>query len=138
MFSPIFRDSCHRYLFSMKSFIPDSVNRFSDWKLFSFVQRSFLLVETVSESSESQYLKRDHILTNVTDVLVSRNDFSFIFLDSSEMLQMEAVYSRTNIFFSHLVDISTNCLKNIFQYTSFYQYTWYTSFPPLETVSLFC
>ena len=84
----------------MKSFIPDSVNRFSDRKLFSFVQRSFLLVETVSESSESQYLKRDHILTNVTDVLVSRNDFSFIFLDSSEMLQMEAVYSRTGIYFS--------------------------------------
>ena len=83
----------------MNSFIPDSGNRFSDWKLFSFVERSFFLVETVSESSESQYLKTDHILTNVTDVLVSRNHFSFIFLDSGQMLQMEAVYCPTGIYF---------------------------------------
>ena len=84
----------------MKSFIPATGNGFSDWKPFSFVQRFFPLVETTTESSESQYLKRYHILTIVADVLVSGNYFSFSFLDSGQLLQMEAVYSPTRISFS--------------------------------------
>ena len=99
-FSPFFRDGCHRYLFSMKCFIPAGGNEFSDSKSFSFVQRFFLLVETTSDSSESQYLKRYHILTNVADVLVSGNHFSFSFLDSGQLLQMEAVYYTTRVSFS--------------------------------------
>ena len=84
----------------MKSLIPASGNKFSDWKPFSFVQRFFLQVETTTESSEGQYLKREHILTNVADVLVSGNHISFSFLDSSQLLQMEAVNSPTRITFS--------------------------------------
>ena len=84
----------------MKAFIPASGNRVSDWKPFSFVQRFFLLLETTTESSESQYFKRYHILTIVADVLVSGNYFCFSFLDNGQLLQMEAVYSPTRISFS--------------------------------------
>ena len=60
--------------FSMKSFILASGNEFSDWwKLISFVQRFFLLVETVTEISESQFLREDYILANVTDFLAGGN-----------------------------------------------------------------
>ena len=84
----------------MKVFIPASGNEFSDSKSFFFVQRFFLLMETTVDSSESQYLKRDQILSNVADILVSGNHFSFNFLDSGQLLQMEAVYSPTRIPFS--------------------------------------
>ena len=84
----------------MKSFIPASANSFSEWKPFFFCSEVFPPVETVTESSESQYLKRDHILSNVADVLISRNHFSFNFLDSGQMLEMQAVYFPTRIYFS--------------------------------------
>ena len=68
--------------FSMKPFIEtESVNQlvsgngFSGqwWKLISFVQRFFLLAETVTKIIESQFLRKDDILTNVTDFLASGN-----------------------------------------------------------------
>ena len=37
-----------------------------------FVQSFFFLVETVTEISGSQFLKKDHILKNVTDFLASQ------------------------------------------------------------------
>ena len=55
-------------------FILASENGFSGWwKLISFVQRFSLLMETVTEISERQFSRKDHILTNVTDFLASGN-----------------------------------------------------------------
>ena len=42
-----------------------SGNGFSgQWKPFSFVQSFFLLVETVTEISRNQFLKKGHVLIN--------------------------------------------------------------------------
>ena len=58
----------------MKSFIPASENGFPDqWKFISFVQKFSYLVETITEISESQFLRKDGILTDVTNFLASRN-----------------------------------------------------------------
>ena len=67
--------------FSMKSFIEtESVNQLASgnefsgqWKLISFVQRFLVLVETVTEVIESQFLRKGRILTNVTVFLASGN-----------------------------------------------------------------
>ena len=60
--------------FSMISYILASGNGFSgQWKLISFAKRFFLLVEAVTEIRESQFLRRDHILTDVIDFLASGN-----------------------------------------------------------------
>ena len=56
-------------------------------------------METVTEISGSQYVKKDHILTNLTDFLANRNLFLF-FSDSSQLLPVEAVYSSTGAYFS--------------------------------------
>ena len=48
---------------------PASVNRFF------FVERFFLLVKTVTETSRSQLWKKEHSLTNVTDFLASETHF---------------------------------------------------------------
>ena len=67
--SPFFRDSCQFFClaekyFSTKSFIPGGGNGFSGyWKPFWFAQ-SFSSVENVTEINGSQFLKKDHILTN--------------------------------------------------------------------------
>ena len=62
--------------FSTKSFISASENGFSgQWKLFFFVQRFFLRVETVTETRGSQLQKKEHILTNVNDFLTSGTYF---------------------------------------------------------------
>ena len=68
--------------FSMKSFIGSGKwKQAGYWKWFLlvetnfFVPRFFLLVETVTAISESQFLRKDHILTNVTDFLPSRDQF---------------------------------------------------------------
>ena len=64
----------------------------------SFVQRFFLLVETVTEISESQFLRKEHILTNVTDFLASGNQLlplsqtTSIFSDSNQLLLVEALF----------------------------------------------
>ena len=42
---------------------------------FFFVHKFFLPVETVKEISERQFLKKKHIVTNVTDFLLSGNHF---------------------------------------------------------------
>ena len=65
-----------------------------------FVQIFFFWVETVTEISGSQFLKKDHILNNVTDFLVSRNHFFPFSLDSSQLLSAEVVYSSTEAYFS--------------------------------------
>ena len=64
-----------------------------------FVQRFLFLLETVTEISESQFLKKDHILINIADFLANGNHFS-IFSDSSQLLSVEAVYSSTEAYFS--------------------------------------
>ena len=71
LFPTFFRDSCQFFprlvwkYFSTKSFIPASGNRFSGrWKPFWFAQSFFLLVETITEISGSQFLKEYHIITN--------------------------------------------------------------------------
>ena len=56
-------------------------------------------METVTEISGSQFVKKDHILTNLTDFLANRNLFLF-FSDSSQLLPVEAVYSSTGAYFS--------------------------------------
>ena len=64
----------------MKSFTTISANGFSgSWKSFPFVQRFLLHVEIVTEISGSQFLKKDHILTNETDFLASGDHFLPIF-----------------------------------------------------------
>ena len=63
-----------------------------------FVQRFLFLLETVTEISESQFLKKDHILINIADFLANGNHFS-IFSDSSQLLSVEAVYSSTEAYF---------------------------------------
>ena len=50
-------------------------------------------METVTEISGSQFLKEDHILTNLTDFLANGNL-------SSQLLPVEAVYSSTGAYFS--------------------------------------
>ena len=65
-----------------------------------FVQSYFFLVETVTEISGSQFLKKDHILNNVADILGSGNHFFPSSLDSSQLLLVEAVYYSTEAYFS--------------------------------------
>ena len=65
-----------------------------------FVQSYFFLVETVTEISGSQFLKKDHILNNVADILGSGNHFFPSSLDSSQLLSVEAVYYSTEAYFS--------------------------------------
>ena len=62
---------------STKSSILAGGNGFSGyWELFFFfVHKFFLPVETVKEISERQFLKKKHIVTNVTDFLLSGNHF---------------------------------------------------------------
>ena len=67
--SPFFRDSCEFFLSSRKAFFNEILH--SGWwkrifwllEIFWFPQ-SFSSVENVSEINGSQYLKKDHILTN--------------------------------------------------------------------------
>ena len=98
-FFPFLRDSCQflfrlvEKYFSTKSFIPVSGNRFFGlWNPFSFVQSFSLDVETVTEISRSQFLKKDHILTNKNRFSGLWKPFSSIFLDSSQLLPVEAVF----------------------------------------------
>ena len=98
-FFRFFRDSCQflfrlvEKYFSTKSFIPVSGNRFFGlWNPFSFVQSFSLDVETVTEISRSQFLKKDHILTNKNRFSGLWKPFSSIFLDSSQLLPVEAVF----------------------------------------------
>ena len=65
-----------------------------------FVQSFFFLVETVTEFSERQFLKKDHILNNVTDFLASGNHFFPFFSDGCQLLLVEAIYSSTEAYFS--------------------------------------
>ena len=67
----IFFSSFQRFLplFLTSFFIPASGNGFS------FAQRFFLQDETVTEISRSRFLKKGHILTNVTNALTSGNHF---------------------------------------------------------------
>ena len=77
-----------------------------------FVQSFFFLVETATEISGSQFLKKDHILNNVTDFLASGNNFFPFSSDSSQLLSVEAVYSSTEVYFS--ANISFQLVKSSF------------------------
>ena len=90
-------------VFSMKSFIGNGKWKlvgqwkwiFCQQKLISFVQRFFLLVETVTAISESQFLRKGHILTNITDFLATGNQLLPFFSERSKLLPVEAVSSST-------------------------------------------
>ena len=77
-----------------------------------FVQSYFFLVETITEISGSQFLKKYHILNNVTDILGSGNHFFPFSQDSSQLLSAEAVYSSTEAYFS--ANISFQLVKSSF------------------------
>ena len=86
-FSQFFRDFCQFFFclvdmsFSKKAFIPAGQNGFSSWvRPFSSVHKIFLPVEAATEISGSQFLKKGHISTNITDFLVSGNHFFFFFI----------------------------------------------------------
>ena len=52
-------------VFFNRSFIPACGNGFSGWwKPFYFVERFFLMVETITKTNRTQFLKEGHILTN--------------------------------------------------------------------------
>ena len=57
-------------------------------------------METATEISGSQFLKKDRILNNVTDFLASGNNFFPFSFDSSQLLSAEAIYSSTEAYFS--------------------------------------
>ena len=69
-------------------------------------------MKTVTEISGSQFLKKDHILNNVTAILGSGNHFFPFSLDSSQLLSVEAVYSSTEAYFS--VNPSFRLVKSSF------------------------
>ena len=109
IFSPFFKYSCQLQAFfrlaetsfSMNSFILTSGIGFpGQWKLFPFLQRFFFLVKTVTEISASQFLKKDHILTNGTDFLASGNHFLPIFRHQSTVAIGSNLFFNWNIFFS--------------------------------------
>ena len=77
-----------------------------------FVQSFFFLVETATEISGSQFLKKDRILNNVTDFLASGNNFFPFSFDSSQLLSAEAVYSSTEAYFS--ANMSFQLVKSSF------------------------
>ena len=54
-------------------------------------------METVTEISGSQFLKKDHILTNLNDFLAIGNLFLFF---QNKLLPVKAVYSSTGAYFS--------------------------------------
>ena len=85
-------------LWSVETDFPASWNRF--FCFFVFFQRLFLLVETVTETSGSE--KKEHMLTNITDILASGTHFTFyfIFWDNSQLLPVETVHSSTRTCFS--------------------------------------
>ena len=85
-FSPFFRDFCQFFFclvdtsFSKNALITAGENGFSSWgRPFSSVHKIFLPVEAVTEISGSQFLKKGHLLTNITDFLVSGNHFLSFF-----------------------------------------------------------
>ena len=61
----------------------------------SSVQRFLLLIKTVTAISESQFLRKDHILTNVTDFLANGNQLLPFFSERSKLLPVEVVSSST-------------------------------------------
>ena len=54
-------------------------------------------METVTEISGSQFLKKDHILTNLNHFLAIGNLFLFF---QNKLLPAKAVYSSTGVYFS--------------------------------------
>ena len=87
-----FKKTCARVNF----FLPGQTNFV---QTVFFVQSFFFLVETVTEISGSQFLKKDHILNNVTGFLGSGNHFFPFSSDSSQLLSAEVVYSSTEACF---------------------------------------
>ena len=84
--------------FSKLSFVPAGGNGFSDQrKPFLFAQ-SFSSVETVTKINASLFLKKYHILTNENWFLGQWKPFSSIFLDSSQLLPVEAVFHLSRIY----------------------------------------
>ena len=57
-------------------------------------------MESVTEFSGRQFLKKEHILNNVADFLASGNHFFPFFSDGSQLLSVEAIYSSTEAYFS--------------------------------------
>ena len=68
-----------------------------------FVQSFFFLVESVTEFSGRQFLKKEHILNNVADFLASGNHFFPFFSDGSQLLSVEAIYSSTEAYFQSIL-----------------------------------
>ena len=82
----------------MESFIAANGNRFSGWqKPFSFTQ-SYSSVKTVSKINGSQFLKKDHILTNENSFCGWWKQFSAIFLESCQVLPVEAIFHLTRTY----------------------------------------
>ena len=99
--------------FSMKSFIGSRKRKqpgqqkwvFCQSKLICFVPRFFFPVETVTAISESQFLRKDHILTNVTDFLPSGDQLLPFFQKAVNccqwkqfLLQLEHIHSANHLF----------------------------------------
>ena len=87
---------------STKSSILAGGNGFSGyWELFFFfVHKFFLPVETVKEISERQFLKKKHIVTNVTDFLLSGNHFLRFSQTGVNCCHWKRFAFKWNIFFS--------------------------------------
>ena len=92
IFFPFFSETQNN--FSTKPFIPTTGNGFSGyWKPFSFVQRFFFQLEKAPEISGSNFLKKDHILTNATDFLARENHF-FHFFQTFFILQLAHIFKQ--------------------------------------------
>ena len=82
----------------MKFFILGGGNGFSGyWKPFWFAQ-SFSSVENVTEINGSQFLKKDHILTNENWFMGLWNPFSSFFFDIRQLLPVEANFHLTRTY----------------------------------------
>ena len=76
-----------------------SGNRFCLF-FFFFVQRFFLLVETVTEISGNQFQKKEYILTTVSDFLASETIFFHYLRQQSTAASGPSLFFICNIFFS--------------------------------------
>ena len=78
----------------------------------SFCSEFFLVTETVTDISGSQFLKKDYISTNANCFCGWWKTFSFIFLDSSQLLPVKAIFPSNRSYF--LVNRHSSQWKRVF------------------------
>ena len=78
----------------------------------SFCSEFFLVTETVTDISGSQFLKKDYISTNANCFCGWWKTFSFIFLDSSQLLPVKTIFPSNGSYF--LVNPSFQLVETCF------------------------